>query len=76
MSLFNLKRCLLIERLPIENSDKELVLINLHLEAYDEGEGKAKQTAIVKSREQIRIEKLHAESAKKMKGGRKHGKRR
>ena len=43
MSLLNLKRCLLINRLPIEGSDKELVLINLHLEAYDDGEGKAKQ---------------------------------
>lgn len=44
----NLKRCLLVERLPIENSDKELVVINLHLEAYDDGEGKEMQTAILK----------------------------
>ena len=29
--------------MPIEGSDKELVSINLHLEAYDDGEGKAKQ---------------------------------
>ena len=43
MSLFNLKRCLLINRTPLEGSDKELVTINLHLEAYDDGEGKAKQ---------------------------------
>ena len=47
MKLFNLKRCLLINRLPIEGSDKELVLINLHLEAYDDGEGKAKQLAML-----------------------------
>lgn len=40
----NLKRCLLIERVPVEGTDKELVLINLHLEAYDDGEGKAAQT--------------------------------
>lgn len=40
----NLKRCLLVERIPIADSDKELVLINLHLEAYDNGEGKAAQT--------------------------------
>ncbi len=40
----NLKRCLLVDRVPIEGSDKELVLINLHLEAYDEGEGKIQQT--------------------------------
>ena len=47
MSMFNLKRCLLVNRMPIENSDKELVLINLHLEAYDDGEGKAKQLAML-----------------------------
>ncbi len=47
MNLFNLKRCLLINRIPIENSDKELVLINLHLEAYDDGDGKAKQLAML-----------------------------
>lgn len=44
MSTVNLKRCLLVERIPIADSDKELVLINLHLEAYDDGEGKAAQT--------------------------------
>lgn len=43
MSLFNLKRCLLVNKMPIEGSDKQLVTINLHLEAYDNGEGKAKQ---------------------------------
>ncbi len=40
----NLKRCMLVERIPVEGSDKELVIINLHLEAYDDGEGKAAQT--------------------------------
>ena len=35
-------------RLPIENSEKELVLINLHLEAYDDGEGKIAQTNMLK----------------------------
>lgn len=34
----NLKRCLDVERIPVENSDKELVLINLHLEAYDKND--------------------------------------
>ena len=43
MSMFNLKRCLLVNRLPVKDNGKELVLINLHLEAYDDGEGKAKQ---------------------------------
>ncbi len=40
----NLKRCLLVERIPVENTDKELVMVNLHLEAYDDGEGKIAQT--------------------------------
>ena len=40
----NLKRCLLVSYLPIEGSDKQLVLVNLHLEAYDDGEGKIAQT--------------------------------
>ena len=43
----NLKRCLLISRVPIEGSDKELVLVNLHLEAYDDGEGKLAQTKML-----------------------------
>ena len=43
MKLFNLKRCLLVTRMPIKDSDKELVMINLHLEAYSSEEGKAKQ---------------------------------
>ena len=45
---FNLKRCLQVARLPVEGSDKELVIINLHLEAYDSGEGKAAQTMMLK----------------------------
>ena len=44
---FNLKRCLLVSRMPVEGSDKELVVINLHLEAYDSGEGKIAQTAML-----------------------------
>ena len=43
----NLKRGLLITRLPIESSDKQLVVINLHLEAYDDGEGKIAQTKML-----------------------------
>jgi endonuclease/exonuclease/phosphatase family metal-dependent hydrolase len=39
----NLKRCLLVERLPIQGSDKSLVLVNLHLEAYSSQEGRQKQ---------------------------------
>ena len=48
MSMFNLKRCLLVKRIKIENSDKELVVINQHLEAYDSGEGKIAQTKMLK----------------------------
>lgn len=54
---FNLKRCLLVNRMPIEGSDKELVVINLHLEAYDDGEGKIAQTKAL-------YEVLKAEAAK------------
>ena len=43
----NLKRCLLKARIPLEGSDKELVLINLHLEAYDSGEGKIAQSRML-----------------------------
>ena len=45
--LANLKRCLLVNRIPIEGSDKELVVINLHLEAYDDGAGKEAQTRML-----------------------------
>ena len=41
--LANLKRCLLVNRFSLP-SGKELVTVNLHLEAYDEGEGKVAQT--------------------------------
>ncbi len=47
VSAANLKRCLLINRCEIEGSDKELVMINLHLEAYDDGEGKIAQTKML-----------------------------
>lgn len=40
----NLKRCLLVSYIPVEDSDRQLVLVNLHLEAYDSGEGKIAQT--------------------------------
>lgn len=44
VSLFQLKRCLMVSRLPIEGSEKELVIINLHLDAYDDGSGRTEQT--------------------------------
>jgi endonuclease/exonuclease/phosphatase family metal-dependent hydrolase len=45
LRIANLKRCLLVSRIKLEDTDKELVIVNLHLEAYDDGEGKAAQTA-------------------------------
>ena len=53
----NLKRCMLETRFPIEDSDKELVLINFHLEAYDSGEGKIAQSKML-------AQKLHDEYEK------------
>lgn len=47
VSAANLKRCLLVNYVPLEGSDKQLVLVNLHLEAYDDGEGKAAQTKML-----------------------------
>lgn len=40
----NLKRCLMASYIPVEGSDNYLVMVNLHLEAYDSGEGKIAQT--------------------------------
>lgn len=34
---FDLDRCFSVQKLPIEGSEKQLVLINLHLSAYDKG---------------------------------------
>lgn len=42
------KRCLMVERMKIDESDKELVLINLHLEAYDDGNTRLEQLEILK----------------------------
>lgn len=42
-----LKRGLLVERIPLEDSDKEVIFVNLHLEAYDTAEGKAAQTKVL-----------------------------
>lgn len=47
VSAANLKRCLLVTRLAVEGSDREVVLVNLHLEAYDDGEGKIAQTKLL-----------------------------
>ncbi len=57
LSTANLKRCLLVSRLPVEGCDRELVLVNLHLEAYDDGEGKVAQTKQLMSLLQEEYEK-------------------
>lgn len=44
VSTVNLKRCLLVTRIRLSGSSKYLVLINQHLEAFDDGEGKKEQT--------------------------------
>ena len=46
--MVNLKRCLLVTRVLTDPNGKDLVLINLHLEAYDDGEGKIAQTKLLK----------------------------
>ncbi|MDO4283816.1 MAG: endonuclease [Eubacteriales bacterium] len=53
----NLKRCILETRIPVEGTDRELVLLNFHLEAYDSGEGKIAQSRML-------AEKLAEEYAK------------
>ena len=46
--LVNLKRCLVVNRIPLEGTEKELVVINLHLEAYDDDEEKIAQMAMLR----------------------------
>ncbi len=53
----NLKRCLLVSRLPVEGTGRELVLVDLHLEAYESGEGKIAQTEQLKAFLQSEYEK-------------------
>ncbi len=44
----NLKRCLLASYCDIDGTDAKLVIVNLHLEAYDDGAGKAAQTDMLR----------------------------
>ena len=48
ISMVNLKRCLLVNRIPVEGSTKELVFVNLHLEAYSDEAGKIEQANVLK----------------------------
>ncbi len=53
----NMKRCLLVSRVSLGEGNPELVLVNVHLEAYDNGEGKIKQTEML-------VEVIESEYAK------------
>lgn len=43
----NLKRAIQITRYPIEGKENDFILINFHLEAFDDGEGKIEQTKLL-----------------------------
>lgn len=57
VSTANLKRCLLVSYIPVQDSDRQLVIVNLHLEAYDDGEGKIAQTKQLREFIQAEYEK-------------------
>lgn len=57
MSLFQLKRCELITRIPVQGTDKQLVIINQHPDAYTDEAHHAAQVAAI-------LETLKAEAAK------------
>ncbi|MBO4782126.1 MAG: endonuclease [Lachnospiraceae bacterium] len=46
-SMFMLKRCMLVNRIPLAGTDKQLVMVNFHLEAYDDDKTKTEQTKVV-----------------------------
>jgi len=45
--LFDLKRCMLVSRILLDEEGRELVLVNLHLSAFDDGELKKQQIEFV-----------------------------
>jgi len=49
LRLANLKRALLVTRYDIDGSDSELVVINVHLSAYDDGSMRAEETAALQA---------------------------
>jgi endonuclease/exonuclease/phosphatase family metal-dependent hydrolase len=48
LKLANLKRCMTVTVLPIKDSNQNLVIINVHLSAYDEGDMRAQEMTAVK----------------------------
>lgn len=57
LRLANLKRALLITRYEIEDTDSQLVVINVHLSAYDDGSMRAEETAAL---QQIMLDEYEA----------------
>lgn len=49
LRIANLKRAMLVSYIPVEGTEKQLVVVNFHLEAYDSGEGKIAQTNMLMS---------------------------
>ena len=46
--LFDLKRCMLVSRIKLDENGRELVVVNLHLSAFDDGKLKAEQIRYVR----------------------------
>ncbi len=49
LRLANLKRCIVVSRFSIQGSDKEFIVINAHLSAYDDGTMRLQEMEAVKS---------------------------
>lgn len=49
LRLANLKRCMVVSRLPIAGSDSELIVINVHLSAYDDGSMRLQEMAALQT---------------------------
>lgn len=56
VSLANLKRAMMITKYPVKNSDKYLVVINVHLSAYDDGTMRSQEMEALKQVLETEIE--------------------
>jgi endonuclease/exonuclease/phosphatase family metal-dependent hydrolase len=57
LRLANLKRCAVITRIPIDGSNQELIIINVHLSAYDDGTMRLQEMAALQELMQTEYEK-------------------
>lgn len=57
LRLANLKRCATVTRLPIANATQELIVINVHLSAYDDGTMRIQEMAALQTLMQTEYEK-------------------